>query len=476
MNFEDLIKKGESKKLELKANLPKSESLAKTVVAFSNSSGGKIVIGVDDNRKIIGVKENDIFKLEDKISSIIYDLCYPNILPEIYTVNINNKLLLVIEIYRGSLLPYYLKFKGKIKGTYIRIGSTNRLADEDIIMDLERQRIGRTFDESENLEYSIDKLNLNLIYNELSKSNKKADYNKLKNLKLIKTVNNVDVPTNALLIVLGIFDNVRVKCARFKGKTMEEFIDKKEFEGDIFYLLENTINFLKNHLNLHAKINDIKRIEKYEIPIIALREAFLNALIHRDYTRQSDIKVAIYDDIIEIISPGTFPNGITQEDISNGRSELRNKVIANLLKELGYVEIWGSGIAKIKKVCSEESVQFKIWEKGNFVSVEFVRPNPPDYDRIRPNQADYEGIQPYATDYDRIRPVTTKSDRIGLIKKRNKTIIKYLKLNGKITKKEAMKLLQLKDTKIKNILSELVKQKKILRKGKGKNTYYVLNE
>ena len=138
-------------------------------------------------------------------------------------------------------------------------------------------------------------------------------------------------PVSALLIVLGKLDNVAVKCARFKGTTMNEFIDKKEFTGNLFEILENVISFLKNHLNLSAKIDDLKRKEEYEIPLVAIREALLNALVHRDYTRNRDIKVAVYDDILEITSPGALPNGITIEDISNGRSELRNKVLANLV-------------------------------------------------------------------------------------------------------------------------------------------------
>lgn len=374
MKFIDVINQGEGKRLELKEKLPPNISIAKTAVAFSNTSGGKIIIGVRDDLTIVGVNEDKIFEIQEKVSSIIYDLCYPNILPEIYTVNLNGKLVVVIEIFRGSLLPYYLKSKGKRNGTYIRIGSTNRLADESMILELERQRRGRSFDEEENFDYDISDLELDIIYEQFKKIGKQASYEKLKNLKLIKTVNNKDIPTNALLIALGHFDNIAIKCARFKGTTMEVFIDKKEFAGNLFDIMENTMIFLQNHLNLRAEIKGLRRKEEYEIPIEVLREALLNAIIHRDYTRNSDIKVAIYDDIVEIISPGALPNGITIEEISNGRSELRNKVLAFLFKELEYIEAWGSGIAKIREACSSRGIDFKFEEKGNFVSTEFVRP------------------------------------------------------------------------------------------------------
>ena len=167
---------------------------------------------------------------------------------------------------------------------------------------------------------------------------------------------------------------------------MEIFIDKKEFAGNLFDIMENTMIFLQNHLNLRAEIKGLRRKEEYEIPIEVLREALLNAIIHRDYTRNSDIKVAIYDDIVEIISPGALPNGITIEEISNGRSELRNKVLAYLFKELEYIEAWGSGIAKIREACKLRKINFRFEEKGNFVSTEFVRPVGLKKDKVTPEQ------------------------------------------------------------------------------------------
>ncbi len=465
MSIKEIIKNGESKQLELKIKLPSGNSIAKTVIAFSNTSGGKLIIGVNSNLEIVGIDENKVFQIEEKISSIIYDLCYPNILPEIYTVNIDDKILLVIEIFRGNLLPYYLKNKGKRNGTFIRIGSTNRLADETMIMELERQRQGKSFDEEENFDFNIKSLNLDILFNKFKQANKKTDYGKLKNLKLIKTRGKKDYPVNALLIILGRLDNSIVKCARFKGRTMEEFIDKKEFNGTLFDILDNVINFLKNHLNLSAKIKDIQRTEEYEIPVIALREALLNALIHRDYTRSRDIKVAVYDDIVEIISPGGFPNGITLEDISNGRSELRNKVLANVFKVLGYIETWGSGIARIKSVCEKNGTGFSINEKGDFVEVIFKRLSLTGSTRKRPQEP--------ARDRKRPQEKTAIEKKFSLELRK---ILSYLNENEKISRKEVMALLNCKETKAKNTLKELVDLKLIIQIKKGKYTYYIKAE
>jgi len=147
MTLIDNIKKGESKTLEFKEVLPKSEGIAKTVIAFSNTSGGKLIIGVNDKREIIGIDDTELFDMQDRIASIISDNCSPVINPELYSVNIQNKLVLVIEVARGNLKPYFLKNQGKADGTYIRLGATNRVADMETIAELERQKRHISFEE-----------------------------------------------------------------------------------------------------------------------------------------------------------------------------------------------------------------------------------------------------------------------------------------------------------------------------------------
>jgi ATP-dependent DNA helicase RecG len=460
----DEIKKGESKRLELKEKLPSNEAIAKTVVAFSNTSGGKLIIGVNDKREIVGIDEDKVFEYEEKIASIINDMCYPTILPEIYAQNINGKIVLVVEVFRGSLLPYYLKNKGKLKGTYVRIGSTNRLADETLIAELQRQRLNKSYDEEENFEYKIDELNLEIIYSEFKQIGKVCNYEKLKNLKLIKQINSNDIPTNALLITLGMFENTSIKCARFKGVTKEVFIDKKEFREDLFSNLKNATLFLQNHLNLNAKVEGLQLKEELEIPLLALREVLINAIVHRDYLRNSDIKVAIYDDIVEITSPGGFPNGLTIEEVMSGRSEVRNKIVANLFRELKYIETWGSGIAKIKKLCEDKGIKFEINESGNFVSVVFYRPQISSSEKISNNSE-----------------LSANSQRITGEKPANLTnqeekIYDYVIKNNKIDVKIAEKLLNVKSARAREILSNMVKKGVLQKIGKTKGSYYILSK
>lgn len=464
MNLIEQIAGGESKTLELKRELPSSEQIAKTILAFANTSGGKLVIGVDDQRQIMGIACDDIFALQDKITSMIFDSCYPNILPEIYTLNHEDKLLLVIEVFRGNLLPYYLKKEGKNNGTYLRIGATNRKASLDNIIDLERQRRNLAYDEEVNYDTEFSVLDLAPLARVFTEQGKILDEQKLLSLKLVKLENNILYPTNALLILLGKLEHCHVKCARFKGTTMDIFIDKKEYSGDIFSILENTQNFILNHIHLRGEITGLYRNDTYEIPPVALREALINALIHRDYINAGrDIKVGVYDDIVNIVSPGGFPNTITASDIEAGRSEARNKVVANVFKILGLIEQWGSGIKRIKSSCLAYGLIVpQIAESGDFVDVEIYRP---------PQQTSIstDNLVPDTAGHRRIPPDTELSHEKQLI-------IDYITSNQQINSKQVEALLILKERRVREILSQMVETGLLVRKGSGPKTYYILNK
>jgi len=481
MNLFAQIEQGESKVMELKSQLPQHEQIAKTVVAFANTSGGKLVIGVSDNREIFGIDEETIFTLKDQITSIIFDRCYPAILPEIYSVNLQGKLLLVVEVFRGNLLPYYLKSEGKNKGTYLRIGASNRKADFDHNLELERQKRNQSFDEELCREENFASLDLSPLNARFSALGKQLNEEKLKNLKLIQMENSTFYPTQGLMILLGKHPHVVTKCARFKGTDMSLFLDRKEYSGDLFSQMEQVEAFVKNHINLRGEIKGLQRIDTYEIPEEALREALINALIHRDYTNQGrDIKVGVYDDIVNIVSPGGFPSSLTAEALTEGRSEIRNRVVARVFKELDFIEQWGSGIQRIKNACIAQGLQEpRIREKGDFVDVEFYRPGTKsigkvtgaaeEVSKMRLIARDIGQIPSIAPDCAQLRPITPDW---GYLSSDELQLMKYLFTNRKISRREAIGLLQLGETKIKSLFNDLLAKGLIKRKGQGRSTYY----
>ena len=454
MNLIDQIQLGESKILELKAQLPQHEQIAKTVVAFSNTSGGRLVIGVDDDRRILGLDEENIFALQDRIASLVFDRCYPAILPEIYSANLAGKLVLVVEVFRGNLLPYYLKSEGKNQGTYLRIGATNRKADFEHILELERQKRNLSFDEEICREQDLAALDLTMLRDRFAARGKSLDEEKLINLRLVKVEQGDRYPTQGLMILLGLCSHVVIKCARFKGTDMSVFLDRKEYGGELLGQLEQAEGFIKNHINLRGEIKGLQRTDTYELPIGALREALVNAVIHRDYTNQGrDIKVGVYDDVVNVVSPGGFPSTLTAETLLDGRSEIRNRVVARVFKELGYVEQWGSGIGRIRSDCVAMGlVEPRIREKGDFVDVEFYRS--------------------IATE-NNLRSIAKVSNSIGIVSDNERSILSYLADEGSIVSKTVERLVCVKEARARRILKEMVEKGLIEKRGSGRSTFYV---
>jgi len=147
MNIKNIIKQPEGRRLEFKEQIPPGTHLVRTVIAFSNDAGGEIYLGVkDEPREIVGLNPDEIILLEERISSMIFDQCSPVILPEFTIMTVDHKMLLRIRIFKGNNPPYFLKSKGKESGTYIRVGSSNRLASAEIIAELERQSANKSFD------------------------------------------------------------------------------------------------------------------------------------------------------------------------------------------------------------------------------------------------------------------------------------------------------------------------------------------
>ncbi|MCP5499964.1 MAG: hypothetical protein H7A25_08680 [Leptospiraceae bacterium] len=315
-----------------------------------------------------------------------------------------------------------------------------------------------SFDEEINYETELSTLNLTFLKEQFQAVNKKLSNEKLQNLKLIKKEQKKIYPTNALLLLTGTFSHCKVKCARFKGTNMDTFIDKKEYSGDIFSVYENTLNFILNHIHLRGDINGMRREESYEVPVVALREALTNAFVHRDYINQGrDIKVGIFDDIINIVSPGGLPNTITIQDLENGRSESRNKVIARVFKELGLIEEWGTGIKRMKNACLSAGIKPPtIEEKGDFIDVTFYR----NLENKKTNSGS-----------DRLRPITTDYDRLN---EEEKELLLFIQKEVKITRKKAKEKFEYGETKLKSLFNTLLEKGLIERKGKGRNTYYIM--
>lgn len=460
-----LIAQSESKTLEFKRELPRFEQIAKTVIAFANTSGGKLLIGVNDNGTLVGIDADNILDVEDRIYASLYEQIHPTLRPEIYTHHLQDKLILIVEVFRGQSLPYFLKSKGKADGTYIRLGASNRTASLEYITELERQKQHISFDEEACVDVELATLDLSTLKQRFIAQGKPLDEAKLRNLRLIQAVQGKDYPSYGLLILLGYFEHVSTQCARFKGTDMQVFLDRKEYTGDLFAQLENSEVFIKNHLFLRGEINGLQRTDSLEIPESAIREALVNAYVHRDYSNFGrNIKIGIYDDVLNIVSAGAFPNSLTAQDLEEGRSEIRNRVLARVFKALGYIEQWGSGLQRIKQVCVSQGLREpKIQESGDFVDVELYRPSV--------ITAKVALSRTVTDDNARLSLITPDYARLDI---EQQQILLYLLDRPKMTRADGVALLQLSETKLKSLFNELLLLGLITRQGQGRATSYVL--
>lgn len=372
----ELIAQGESKTVEIKRDVPKNHQIAQTICAFANRAGGILMIGVSDDGNVVGMQPERIHELIEKVPNILHDAIFPMILPEIYTYTMDQKMILIFQVFPGSNTPYYVKNKGKANGTYIRVGRTNKQADEEMIKELERHKLNISFDmdvHEELMETDVSRL-IATLNNEFQA---RVTKEKIENLKLINRFGDREYLTNAGAIILGKKDNSTIRCGKFLGESIIDFSDKKEYSGNIFELLEKTIAFIKNHLSYSGILqgSGLKRKDILEIPEEVLREGVINALIHRDYSiLGADIKIAIFDSKIEITSPGGLPKSLTAEEIYNGRSEIRNRILSNIFLKAGYVEQWGSGIPRMREICKNQGLKEpEIEEKGLFVVLRIFR-------------------------------------------------------------------------------------------------------
>lgn len=374
----DEIAAGESKVLEFKESLPKdSKKWVKTIAAFANGAGGKLVIGVDDSRNVVGIpKDVDVFEYKDKIVDIVAKTCTPLICPNVYAETLDGKTVVVVQVYPGHATPYYLKSEGMEHGTFVRMGATSREADEVILDELRFRGRNMHYDEFSRPDVPVKKSDVAALCRDFTKrAERKIQKKDLVNFKVLKETGGDLQATNAYAILVGRHDfTSRIQCARFKGNDRAVFIDKKDFEGPLCEQIDGAFQFVLNHINMGIEINGITHKNVYELPPVALRELIVNAVVHRNYQLPSAVQVAVYDDRVEITSPGMLYGSLTVNDAVNGVTATRNRVLARTLEKIGVVEGWGSGLKRIQTLCEQNGVEYpEILELGNVLRFNFYR-------------------------------------------------------------------------------------------------------
>jgi len=351
----------ESKTLEFKSKLPIFHNLIKTCVAFANGVGGQLIIGVDDKtRAIVGIDEEIRRRVYDEFPNSVYDATSPSLLVEIYEKNFNGLSVIIIEVPYGIKKPVSIKSEGIPQGVYLRAGSNTRKANQEYIEELMRENKRTSFDE-EPVKADVSILSSELLTNILGKyTNTRLVADKI--LTHVGTNSKKYYPTVAGVLAYCETPHLYVPeavihCTRFRGVEGREIIQSEEIQGCLEKQISNSIQLIKSWLLRGYQLVGTKLKGNMLIPEVALREAIANALLHRKYWIPGAIKIALYDDRLEIFNPGNFPGLVDLSNLGDGTTYLRNPSLARVARQFGIIEKLGTGIRLILESCKKLGIK-----------------------------------------------------------------------------------------------------------------------
>lgn len=423
---------------ELKVELTKE--IKKEIVAFANTKGGKIYVGIDDYGKVVGL--NNIKEDMESLSGMIREGIKSDLTlyTSIISKKVENKEIIELNVMEAPNKPYYLSDKGiKTSGVYLRYGNTSAPASEEVIKKMLIESQGDSFETAISKNQNLHFLSLVEIF---SKNKIELDENKFKTLNII----NLDDDYTNLGLLLSDECPYSIKCAIYNGKNKIEFKDRKEFTGSILKQVNDVFQYLELYNKTKGKIIGLERIDRKDYPEYALREALLNAVIHRNYNYTGSILISLYDDHFEITSLGGLVKGLNINDLYLGVSESRNPNLANIFYRLKYVESFGTGIGRILESYSDFEKKPVLIDTDNAFMVTLYNMN-------------------YTENKEKILPSNLSQEE---------KIIEYLKLNNKMNRKIVESLLDVSSTRAKTILKNMCNSKIIIAIGTGKNTMYML--
>ena len=432
------MKFAESKNVELKMLI--NTDFKKEIVAFANTDGGSIYVGINDDGEVIGVE--NIEKEMERISSMIRDSIKPDLIPftDIEAMTVNGKKVICVNVSRGGKRPYYIAEKGmKSSGVYVRHGIVSAPASDAMIREMIKQSDDVSYDKMRSLNQ-----NLTFKYTEEYFLERGISFS-YENKRTLGLIDSDGLYTNAALLLSDQCEH-SVKCAVFEDDTKFRFKTREEFSGSILKQLEESYKFISMFNHVHSDFVDLSRVDTFDYPKYALREALINSIIHRDYDYSGSIIINVFDDRIEFVSIGGLVQGITVTDIMYGVSQSRNTLIANVFYRLELIESYGTGIQRIiQSYKGSKQPEFKIGQ-ASFVTV-------------LPNRT-YKEV-----DLSKNKFMTDEEK-----------VLEMLAVKKSITRKDVEELLGTSSFPANKVLRSLIKDNKIIQIGSARNTRYILKE
>ena len=345
----------ESKVLEFKEKQESYGRLTQTVVAFANTQGGTILLGIrDKDREIIGLSDTDLERYHTELPQAVADAVSPQIALDLFEQNLGGKTCLVIRVFPGPHKPYFIKRLGCPDGIFVRFGSHNRKADDYTVQELTRLKTGTRFEDTPVPQLTFADLSRELMSNARQEMDEREFIGSGFGLA---DVTGRPIPSVAGTLLFfpepsRIVAESTISIVQYAGKDKQHLMKSETFEGGIHRILELAFRYLSALLGRSYQIEGITKVpQELDLPEEALREALVNAVAHRAYDYEAPIRISVFSNRVEFLNPGSFYAPIHSENLREGLSRYRNPLIADALRKTGHMEKQGIGIARIIDSC-----------------------------------------------------------------------------------------------------------------------------
>jgi len=440
----------ESETVELKEVVV--DDIKKEIIAFANCDGGKLYIGVRDDGTVAGLNDPDDVSFQ--ISNMVRDAIKPDVTMFLHyeTIVEDGKEIAAVDIQRGTDRPYYLAKKGmRPEGVYVRQGYSSVPATDTAIRRMIKETDGDRFEDmrclNQELTFEAAKKEFEL---------RKVDFGP-QQMRTLKLIDRDNLYSNLGLLLSDQCVHT-IKAAVFQGVDQMVFKDRREFTGSLMQQMNEVYNFIDFHNQTRATIERLLRIDVRDYPEIAIREALLNLLVHRDYSFSASALISIYADRIEFVSVGGLMPGIDLEDIMVGISVCRNQNLANVFYRLHLIEAYGTGIGKIMKVY--EGMEEKPMIETSKNAFKIILPN---------INAKYETGN---ASVPKAESTTSSAARTEKSLSDEEKVLEYTRSHGTVTRNDVIELLEVSTSTASRVIRKMVKNNLLKQNGKARNTNY----
>ena len=415
-----------------------TDEIKKTVIAFANTRGGEVLIGVEDDGTVIGVSDVDGIML--KVTNALRDSIKPDITMFLLCEKreMDGKDVVAVNVQKGTACPYYLAAKGlRPEGVFVRQGASIVPATGSAILKMIKETDGDDYEAARSLNQELTFQDTEHFFAE-----EHIPFGQ-KQKRTLGLVSEDGIFTNLGLLLSDQCMHT-AKLAVFQGSSKTVFKDRAEFSGSLFRQMEEIYSYIDRFNRIRAEFPGLKRVDTRDYPPEAVREAMLNAIVHRDYSYSASTFISIFDDRIEFVTLGGLPNGIAMSDVMMGVSVPRNRRLANIFYRLHLVEAFGTGMLKIKECYADYACQPAVEVSENAFKITLPNVN---YEAETANQK-------------------------NLLSEKEQRILKFISARQSASRAEIEMATGLSQSVTVRALKKLLELGAIQKRGNGKNTVY----